>query len=965
MHETRALLLTDVVDSTQLAETLGDAAAARLSAAHDRVARDLLRAWRGREIDKTDGMLMLFDEAGDALGFAMAYHTALAALPHPLRARAGLHVGAVILRTNALEDVALGAKPLEVEGIAKPIAARVMSLALGGQTLLTAEARQALGATALRVQSHGHWRIKGIAEPVELFEAGDAGAAFMPPPDSAKVYRVVQHGDLWLPVRQVRHHLPAERDAFVGRQDALAELARRFDQGARLVSVLGIGGTGKTRLATRFAWAWLGDFPGGAWFCDLSAARGLDGIVHAVAQGLDVPLGVDDPVAQLGHALAGRGRCLVILDNFEQITRHAEDTLGRWMDRAGEACFLVTTREVLGLPGEEALALAPLGPGDAAALFNRRAGSAKHDFQPNVDDVEAIPRLVKLLDGLPLAIELAAARVRVMTPKALLARMDQRFKLLVAAGGRQDRQATLRAAFDWSWELLSDAEKAALAQMSVFEGGFTLEAAEAVLDLSACGATKWVVDVLQSLIDKSFVRALADGRFDLLGSVQEYAAEHLRTPQRWPGSGDSAQRQAQMRHGAFFALLDSQPMQASADIDNLITACRRATLSGDKALAVATLEVAWSMLKLRGPFGTGVELALAVAQMAGLDEATRARADYVAGNALDFSGRIAVAQRHLLAALAGARQARDARLEAQALCGLGELHASQARLEEAKAHHAAAMSLARDIGDRSIECAALNGLGTVCIDQGCMDEARTHFLLALQTAREARDRRWECGVLGNLGGLLFNQGRAEEATLHFQAGLEVARELGNHMWEGNALCNLGAVHLCQGRLPQALSDSEAALAVACSIGHVRLECIARCNLGLVHFGLKDLEAAQLQYVAALSLARSLNDRRSEGLFLGYLGQLQAHQERFAQARDSLALGEALLQQVADRFSLCLLLCHRVEVEHLAGAAEAARAAYAAALRVEHELGLGADSELGQAIRRAGKLLEGLPLGRDR
>ena len=133
---------------------------------------------------------------------------------------------------------------------------------------------------------------------------------------------------------------------------------------------------------TRFAWIWLGEFPGGAWFCDLSQARNVDGLVHAVAQGLDVPLGKDDPVVQLGHAIAGRGPCLVILDNFEQIARHAEDTLGRWLDRAAEARFLVTTREVLGLPGEEALALAPLAPRDAAALFMQRAASAKHDSSP-------------------------------------------------------------------------------------------------------------------------------------------------------------------------------------------------------------------------------------------------------------------------------------------------------------------------------------------------------------------------------------------------------------------------------------------------------------------------------------------------------------------------------------------------------------------------------------------------------
>src|SRR5690242_1490200 len=283
MNEVRALLLTDVVDSTALSARLGDHAAARLWAAHDSVARNLLRAWRGREIDKSDGLLLLFDSAQDAAGYATAYHKALAALEVPLKARVGLHVGTVILRENSASDVALGAKPLEVDGIAKPTAARVMALALGGQTLATADARQALGDTELRLKSHGHWAMKGVSEPMELFEIGAADALLITPPDGEKGHRVVRHGDLWLPVRNVRHNLPAERDAFVGRHEALAELSRRIDEGARLVSVIGIGGAGKTRFVKRFGWSSLGQFPDGAWFCDLAQARGVDGIVHAVA----------------------------------------------------------------------------------------------------------------------------------------------------------------------------------------------------------------------------------------------------------------------------------------------------------------------------------------------------------------------------------------------------------------------------------------------------------------------------------------------------------------------------------------------------------------------------------------------------------------------------------------------------------------------------------------------------------
>ncbi len=183
MSQAKALLLTDLVDSAALASRLGDAALGALSAAHDRVARDLLRQFGGREIDKTDGFLLLFDEATHALAYAIAYHRALAALPVPLQARAGLHVGEITLRETPADDVARGAKPFEVDGVSKPIAARVMSTALGGQTLITAPALAALGAHGRRVVSHGHWRVKGLPEPIELFESGDDAAPFRPPPD--------------------------------------------------------------------------------------------------------------------------------------------------------------------------------------------------------------------------------------------------------------------------------------------------------------------------------------------------------------------------------------------------------------------------------------------------------------------------------------------------------------------------------------------------------------------------------------------------------------------------------------------------------------------------------------------------------------------------------------------------------------------------------------------------------------
>jgi predicted ATPase/class 3 adenylate cyclase/tetratricopeptide (TPR) repeat protein len=964
MNEERALLLTDLVDSTQLAATIGDAEAAAWNAAHDRVARDLLRLHHGREIDKTDGMLMLFEQVSDAAAYALAYHAALAALPVPLKSRVGLHVGRVILRANSVEDVAHGAKPLEVEGIAKPVAARIMSLALGGQTLLSAEARAALGGSALRLQSHGFWRIKGLVEPVELFELGDERAPFTPPPDSAKVYRVVRSEGLWLPLRQVRNNLPAERDGFVGREQVLVDLARRFDGGARLVSLLGIGGAGKTRLALRFARTWLGDYPGGVWFCDLSPARDLDGLVRAVSQALDVPLGKDDPVVQLGHAIAGRGRCLVLLDNFEQIARHAEDTIGRWLDRAVEACFLVTTREVLGLPGEEALALAPLGIGDAVALFVRRAAAARLDFAPSAVEQAVIEQLVQLLDGLPLAIELAASRVRVMSPATMLSRMNERFKLLASAGGRKDRQATLRAAFDWSWDLLDDTERATLAQLSVFEGSFNIQAADAVLELPAGSGRAWTPDLLHSLADKSLLQHVQPDRLGLLSSVKAYAAEQLGTEGRFPASGAAAQRSALARHGAWFATLGPRRAKehACADLSNLVAACKWAVEHAASAQAVGALQGAWAALSLYGPFSVGVDLAAAVCSLNGLDDAGAALAHEVHGYALDSMGRPADARIQFEAALRHAQSCRDIVCQSKVMTRLALLRASEGQMAAAGDQLKAALALALQTADVDAQCAALNGLANVEIDMGRLDGARACYEDALARARDAKDEWWQCGIQGNLGMLHANVGHLEEANACLIRALDLARSLGDRQREGNQLCNLGMLHMVRRQIDDAIRRSEEALVVVRELGHKQVEAIVQCNLGLALDEAGRTREALEHFDAALRTLRELGQHRYEGQTLGYLGRALAKQGQLDAARACFDKGQVLLTECADPLSLGILLCDRAKVELRAQGEPAARQVLDRARAIAVTASVGPESELGQAIAEADALLAQAPAG---
>jgi protein kinase-like protein/NB-ARC domain-containing protein len=281
--------------------------------------------------------------------------------------------------------------------------------------------------------------------------------------------------------RPARGALPVERDAFVGREPDVAALRSEFSDGARLVTLTGVGGMGKTRLASGYAWRNLDDWPAGVWFCDLTQARGIDGIASALASVFSVPLGAGDPLDQLGRVIAGHNRCLLILDNFEQVAAHAEQTVGRWMRQAPQARFLVTSRERLALEGERTRIVEALSPEAGLELFAARARALLHRFAPSAAEERIIGEIVRLTEGMPLAIELAAARMRVMGSEQILAQMRNRFRLL--AGGTSRHHETLEAAIDGSWELLRPWERAAWAQCSVFEGGFTLEAAEGVLDL--------------------------------------------------------------------------------------------------------------------------------------------------------------------------------------------------------------------------------------------------------------------------------------------------------------------------------------------------------------------------------------------------------------------------------------------------------------------------------------------------
>ncbi len=962
-----ALLFTDVVDSTRIVESVGDAQAARIWAEHDRHARDLLAPHGGREIDRTDGFFLLFENAAAAVRYALAYHDALRDLG--LQARAGIHVGAVTLRANPPADVARGAKPVEVEGVAKPLAARIMALAQGGQTLLSASARNSLGDGATggaELARHGFYRLKGIDTPVEIFEVGRrGGAGFVPPPDGEKAYRVVRIAERWQPVREIPHNLPGERDRFVGRARELRALAARFDEGSRLVTVIGPGGAGKTRLSLHYAGSWLGDWPGGVYFCDLSECRGLDDIHFAVGSALGIELGGSGPGEQIGHAIAGRGRCLLIVDNFEQVIACAADSVGRWLDRAPHARFLATSRERLHLRGEVLLALDSLRLQDESVdLFVARAADRRPDFVLDAPTRAIVADIVAHLDGLPLAIELAAARVAVLSPRQLLQRLEDRFRLLAGPEGRSARQATLRRTVDWSWDLLSPAERLALAECAVFEGGFSLAAAEAVLTGDGTAGGTPVLDLVQALVDKSLLRAfVADERaryqvdepyFGMYVSIRDYARERLR------GFGAEAEAGAERRHAEFFAGLGTDdrleaPARADGsaarrslelDFDNLVAATHRSIARRWPAQAVPAFRAAWEVLELRGPVTLAITLGQELLALPGLDGRPRALALLTLAMPLHHAGRVEQARALLQEALALARSLAAPDLEGRLLARLGALDLDEGHIEQAGRHLQAALSLQRAQGDGDAEAATLGSLGNLAFDQGRLDEARRLYEQALALSRHAGNRRVAGNLQGNLGLLLFEQGRLPEAREHYELALEAHREIGSRRLEGIVLGNLGLLHAEEQDLDAAASRYEEALAIHRAVGNRLDEGIVLGNLGELQQRRGDWAQAQDCFRAALAIARQTGYRRAEGGALSALGELLAAQSKFDDARQALQDGEAILRELGDQLGLGKLLCIRSRVELDDGEPDRARQAFVEARELARASGTGPGSDLG-------------------
>ncbi|MEL6181375.1 MAG: hypothetical protein AAFS10_20625, partial [Myxococcota bacterium] len=590
------------------------------------------------------------------------------------------------------------------------------------------------------------------------------------PPSAAAaldtLHRIASHGAHYIsPPKEQVHisapqkataatvRLPNFRSSFVGRERAHAALDTFVTQGARLITLHGIGGLGKTRLAIEWARSRAGGYPGGVFFVGLDEAHEVDAIILAMAKALDLHQLTDPPLKQIQTRLAKLGRALVILDNFEQIVHLAAQVLDPWLDGAPEVTFVVTSRHSLGLRGEQLVEVEPLSTeGESATgalLFMERAREAFPGFTPKT--MRDVVALVAQLDGLPLAIELAAARVRVMSPNMISQRLTERFRLLRSSGvGRTTaRQATLKATLDWSWALLTEEERAVLVQCAVFAGSFSLEAAEAILDLSGFDDPPWTVDLLETLMDKSLLRRL-DGdtettRFALYLSVRDYAYGQLHQ------GGVKAVTEASLteRYLTFFAsygdlhhvhrqLLSANAMQeVGQELRNLNAALDIALEQGrfEQAALCALALVPW--FQNHGPRRTGLERLNAALALDTTQNPTplRTRLLYRCGQFAHYLCTPEQGLEWLEEAIAGAQVNAMAAIEAHSMITMAYLYRSLGSYDDGVT--LLTQALERAPNDPWIRALALDGLGILATAQGRLEDAVTHHRESKQVMESA------------------------------------------------------------------------------------------------------------------------------------------------------------------------------------------------------------------------------------
>jgi predicted ATPase/class 3 adenylate cyclase len=775
-------LFTDIEGSTRLWETEPDKMRPAL-ARHDAIVRTCVEGNRGTVVKMSgDGVHAVFADPLDAVRATLELQRTLVELEPTervaLQVRCGMHAGVDERRDN------------DFFGSGVNRAARIMSVAHGGQVLLSQAVAALVGdrlPDGISLRDLGSVRLRDLANP-------------------ERVYQVV-HPQLRQDFPALRslearpNNLPQQVSSFVGRERELAEAKKHLSE-TRLLTLLGIGGLGKTRLSLQVAAEVLDDYPDGVWFVDLAPMTDERLVPQAVASVLGVKEEAGRPVLEALVKYVSDRKLLLILDNCEHLLRACAKLSVQLLQSGPHLKILASSREHLHVKGEATYPVPPLSVPDpnakitlealtqfeAVRLFVERARAKQPGFQVTPTNAKTVADICQRLDGIPLAIELASAHVRALSVEEIAARLSDRFGLLTR-GDRTalPRQQTLRASIDWSYDLLTDHERALLRCLSVFAGGWTLEAAEAIGTDRDVEKTD-VLDLLTNLVDKSLVTLEAeDGRYRLLETVRQYAQQRL------DESGN--RNQACARHLMFYLTFAEKarpklfgPDQGKwlkrldLERENLLSAhvwCNSAEAGAKLGLKLVNFVMPYWFN--RGLLGLGHRITVEAISRADAKERGLERCCglFDAGQLCCFMGRYAEAQGYLEESLSIARELGDNGRIAMTLQPLGLACLGKADMITARKHLEEALELARKLGDKRELAGALNGLAQLHRVNGALDLCEPMYEQVLALARELDDRENIAISLLNLAMVAIARQSPKRARDILLDVIAIAEEIGS------------------------------------------------------------------------------------------------------------------------------------------------------------------------------------------
>lgn len=780
---------------------------------------------------------------------------------------------------------------------------------------------------------------------------------------------------------------------FVGRRSEIEETKRLLETGTRVVTFAGPPGIGKTRLAQRYLVLFGGAFQGGALFCDLSAARDAEDVCDAMANTLGLSLAEHDELSStamsLGKGLAARGCTLVVLDNFEQLVETAHDTVDVWLRSAQEVQFLVTSREPLRLSDESVLVVPPLiaeenstsgsDPTNSAPvqLFVDRVKKVHPGYRVE-EELDDVVKLLALLDHIPLAIELAATRMTLLTASQLTQRLQENMELLALRSGQSAlRHSTMTAAINWSWELLEPWEKQALVQCSVFSGGFTPAAAEAIIDVSPFPQAPTVVVILEALCEQSLLRARPSERargfrLQQFQCIQQFCDKKLADQPHLANAAAHNHAVYYTTNGADWARPSPQSEADGTGLkriweerDNLMRVAKTPVKTATEAkLAVRAVLVLHTHFIMHGPWRVHEALLerstqlceewalaakLRIEVFLAQSDAKHGRVSYTARQALfEQAEQLAetIGDNVLLASILAKKanllcqhgKHQDAEgLADRAITLLagnsdpsilaviesvkGRISFHQGDLVGASHRYQNAARLYSQAGNPRFSAANLANAGLAQKNLGRFQQAKKKLFASLKTFRELGFRSNEGIQLGNLGNMYAEVGQLDVAQRCFNAALSIHQLTGNKYSEAHCVRQLGDIALYRSHTSQAQELYERALSQMAQFGWLWDEALIHGDLAVVRALIGDLNGARARIEQALTSPVFSDNPRIHAIFLGRLAGIMAGQGEIELAQSTIAHAENLLDPERHPIDRQIVSVYRALIERELGVAK--------------------------------------------